>query len=104
MKIGFVNAATGLTLVLLATAPLSPATTPSLAAEHAAEGPPSSREILRQMSETLKAAPRIHFHAELAFDELPAPGFLVQLAGAADVELRRPDGFQTRVAAALRRR
>ena len=69
MKIGFVNAATGLTLVLLATAPLSPATTPSLAAEHAAEGPPSSREILRQMSETLKAAPRIHFHAELAFDE-----------------------------------
>jgi hypothetical protein len=46
------------------------------------------------MSETLKAAQRISFHAELSFDASPAPGLLLQLAGAVDVELRRPDGFR----------
>jgi len=87
-------AAVSLALGLLATAALSMGGTPSLAAEDAAGDAPSSREILRQMSETLKAAQRIHFHAEISFDELAAPGLLLQLAGATDVELRRPDGFR----------
>jgi hypothetical protein len=85
---------TTLTLGLLVPAAFLLGTTPSLAAEEGEGDTPSSREILRQMSEALKAAQRISFHAEVSFDDSPAPGFLIQLAGAMDVELRRPDGFR----------
>jgi hypothetical protein len=88
------NAATSLALGLLAPAALLLGTTPSLAAEEGEGDTPSSREILQQMSETLKAAQRISFHAEVTFDDTPAPGFLIQLAGATEVALRRPDGFR----------
>ena len=53
----------------------------------------NSREILRRASDTLKNAKSLSFHAELNFDEEPRPGLLVQLAGALDIDLRRPDGL-----------
>jgi len=54
----------------------------------------NSREILRRASDTLKHAKRLSFHAEIAFDEEPRPGLLVQLAGAVDIDLRRPNGLR----------
>jgi hypothetical protein len=94
MNIRIRIATVSLALGLLSPAALLLGTTPSLAAEEWEEGTPSSREILQQMSETLKAAQRISFHAEVTFDDAPAPGFLVQLAGATEVALRRPDGLR----------
>ena len=55
---------------------------------------PNSREILQRASDTLKHARRLSFHAEITFDEEPRPGLLVQLAGAVDIDLRRPDGLR----------
>jgi hypothetical protein len=55
--------------------------------------PPSSREVLRSMSETLQAAQRMSFHVELNFDEVLDDGQKVQYAGAADVKLRKPNGL-----------
>ena len=94
MKNRSAGAAVRLALGLLATSALSLGGPQSLAAEDAAGAAPSSREILRQMSGALKAAQRISFHAEVSFDDAPAPGFLIQLAGATEVALRRPDGFR----------
>jgi hypothetical protein len=54
----------------------------------------NSREILRRASDTLKHAKRLSFHAELSFDEEPRPGLLVQLGGAVDIDLRRPNGLR----------
>jgi len=53
-----------------------------------------SREILKQMTDTLQSAKQLSFHAELTFDEMAIPGLLVQLAGAMDVALRRSDGLR----------
>ena len=55
---------------------------------------PESRAILKQMSGVLQSAKQLSFHAEVNFDESPIPGPLVQLAGAMDVALRRPDGLR----------
>lgn len=55
--------------------------------------PPSSREVLRSMSQTLQAAQQISFHVELDFDEVLYDGQKVQYAGAADVKLRKPNGL-----------
>jgi hypothetical protein len=57
------SAAISLALGLLATAPLSLRTPPSLAAQEGAGNAPSSRAVLRQMSEALKAARRMYFVA-----------------------------------------
>jgi hypothetical protein len=65
----------------------------ALAAPAAAQERDGSREILRSAAETLKKAKRLSFHAEITFDTEPRPGLLVQLAGAVDVDLRRPDGL-----------
>lgn len=53
----------------------------------------NSREILRRATDLLKNAKHLSFHAEINFDEEPRPGLLVQLAGAVDVDLRRPNGL-----------
>ena len=55
---------------------------------------PGSREILEQMSNALRSAQQLSFHAEISYDEAPIPGLLVQIAGALDVALRRPDGLR----------
>ncbi|MBW2279537.1 MAG: DUF2092 domain-containing protein [Deltaproteobacteria bacterium] len=54
---------------------------------------PTTRDVLRRSTDTLKAAKRLSFHAELTFDESPRPGLLVQTAGAVNVDLRRPNGL-----------
>lgn len=56
--------------------------------------PAKTREILQRASDTLKNAKRLSFHAEINFDTEPTPGLFVQLAGAVDVKLRRPDRLQ----------
>lgn len=55
---------------------------------------PEAREILQQMTEALREAKQLQFHAELTHDEMPIPGLVVQIAGAMDVALRRPDGLR----------
>jgi len=45
------------------------------------------------MAATLKTAKELTFHAELALDDW-IPGLLVQVAGAVDVALRRPNGLR----------
>jgi hypothetical protein len=55
---------------------------------------PGSRQLLEQMGDALHSAKQLSFHAELSFDEAPIRGLLVQLAGAVDVALRRPDGLR----------
>jgi len=70
------------------------APTGDAAAQAAANAPPpSSREVLRSMSETLQSAKRMSFHVELNFDEVLDDGQKVQLAGATTVKLRRPNGL-----------
>lgn len=55
--------------------------------------PPSSREVIRAMSETLRAAERIRFRAEIEFDEVLDDGQRIQFAGATSVKLRKPNGL-----------
>jgi hypothetical protein len=64
-----------------------------VAAQGAATSPPSTREILRDMTNTLQAAQQISVHAELNFDEVLGDGQKLQFAGASDVKLRRPNGL-----------
>lgn len=59
----------------------------------AQEAAPSSRELLRSMTDTLQKAKQLSFHAEINFDEALPSGQLLQFAGAAGVKLRRPNGL-----------
>jgi hypothetical protein len=72
-----------LSLILLANAP-------GARAQSAAEGPPSPRHIVRAMSDHLAAQQAFRFHVETNF-EIFDQGQKLQFAGAADVEVRRPD-------------
>lgn len=56
---------------------------------------PQVERMLRDMSDYLKAAPQLSFHAEIAYDDLLPTGQKLQLAAAYDVALRRPDRVYT---------
>lgn len=47
--------------------------------------------VLRDMSDYLKAAPQLSFHAEITFDDLLPSGQKLQLSAAYDAAVRRPD-------------
>lgn len=57
-----------------------------------AAAPPAPEELLRQMSEQLKSAQTFRFHAEILFDDLLPSDEKIQLAGALDATVKRPDG------------
>ena len=62
--------------------------------EAASEGsgrPPEPDDVLRRMATHLAALQRFSFHAEISFDQRARWGELVQLSGAADFEVARPD-------------
>ena len=54
--------------------------------------PPSPDQLLQQMSNALKDAKNLRFHAEINFDDVLISGQKIQYAGAVDVTLRRPNG------------
>jgi len=57
-----------------------------------ASAAPSPEQLLRQMSDELKNARSLRFHAEINFDDVLVSFQKVQYAGAVDVTVRRPDG------------
>jgi len=77
----------GLAAILLVAAPLAARSQDAPSAE------PSPETLLRQMSDALKNAANLHFHAEINFDDVLISGEKIQYAGAADVTVRRPNGI-----------
>jgi len=61
-------------------------------AEDGADASLSPENLLRRMSDTLKNAETLRFHAEINFDDVLISGQKLQFSGAADVTVRRPDG------------
>ncbi len=79
--------ATGLAAILLLAAPIA------AHGQVAAVATPSPEELLRQMSGALKEAGSFRFHAEINFDDVLVSGQKLHYAGAADIAVRRPNGF-----------
>lgn len=79
--------ATCLAVILLLAAPIA------MHGQVAAVATPSPEELLRQMSRALKEAGSFRFHAEINFDDVLVSGEKLQYAGAADITVRRPNGF-----------
>ena len=83
---GAVMASLALTLALAC----SSEPTPVAQASGADEGPPSSRKLLRSMTDYLQAQQAFSFHIETTFEVFDL-GQKLQFAGNADVLVRRPD-------------
>ena len=54
-----------------------------------------AEQMLRDMSDYLKAAQQLSVHADISYDDLLPPGQKIQLAAAYDAAVRRPDRFYT---------
>lgn len=54
---------------------------------------PLAADLLRRMSETLRAPPAFALHAEIVYDDVLRSGRKLQFAAALDAALRRPDGL-----------
>src|SRR5262245_26892733 len=56
---------------------------------------PEAERILRDATESLKAAQQLSFHADINFDDLLPTGQKIELAAVYDVAVRKPDRVYT---------